>query len=612
MRAIAAALSMALALVIACGQTQAQDPDTTWPWQMWERKPVNLSRWPQLDSPYFQAWKQFGTEGSHPQSGAVYLLPKGAGAGQAETPERIEIARLDNPVQRVWWWPISDEGMPQEHEKVDLKGSEYVAPFIPPADHSLTLTQSPTIWTIELASESREAARQGKCLIVIDLLGEPAQQTEAAIQLAGADGTIVLPAAKAKVNGSKLQFEPLPHKNTIGYWVDSADRMWWRFAVTQPTTYRVEVLGGCGTGQGGSRVEFRASGQSLAMTVEETGHFQNFRWREMGEISIAAASELLGEVRCVEKAKAAVMDIREIRLTPVGHQAPTWPRDLRNATPDVSLPPLTHELPAPGKRSLRQLKLVPNSATYHLLTLPTDWRRDRRYPILVEWTGNGPYHNERGDRSTGRVEDAALAHGLSGGDGWILLSLPFVNQSGTANVSQWWGDPPSFRPEPTLQYAEAAIAEACDQWGGDRARIVLVGFSRGSIACNALGLCNDHVASWWRGFISCSHYDGVRSWPPPATNPETAIERLRRLGGKPQFVLAEAIESDRAVVDDQLTVGSLVEARRYLEASGFQGNFSFAETGFINHSDRWATCPSPTRVEVRRWLEQFRENLPKN
>ncbi len=609
LRLTAAAWSATVALVMSCAQ--AQGPEASWPWHHWERTPANVTRWPQLDSVQFQAWRQVGIEGYRPQSGSVYLVPQAAGTDNAETLDRLEIPRLDNAVQRVWWWPISGEAMPQDHNKVELRGTEYVAPFIPPANHLLTLTQSPTVWTIELRNESREAFRQGEILIVIDLLGDPAQQIEAAIQRAGADGSIVLPAAKAKMIGTKLQFEPLPHKNTVGYWVDPRDRMWWRFAVAQPTTYRVEVLGGCGAGQGGSRIELNAAGQSLEMTVEETGHFQNFRWREIGEFGLPAASELRFDVRCVEKAKAAVMDIREIRLTPVDPQAPSWPRDIRNATPDVTLPPLTRESPAPGSRSLRQLNLVPGSAAYHVLTLPTDYRRDGKHPILVEWTGNGPYENELGDRSTGRVEDALLSHGLSGGDGWILLSLPFVNQAGTANVSQWWGDPPSYQPDSTLQYAEAAIAEACDQWGGDRTRVVLVGFSRGSIACSALGLSNDPVASWWCGLVSCSHFDGVRPWPPTATNPTTAIERLRRLGTKPQFVLAEANASVKPPVDE-LTVGLLAETRQYLEVSGFKGNFSFAETGFINHSDRWATCPCPARVEVRRWLEQFRGNPPKD
>ncbi len=72
------------------------------------------------------------------------------------------------------------------------------------------------------------------------------------------DGSFTLPAHHARVFGEKLQFEPLPHKNTVGYWVNPADYARWRFSGATAESYRVLVYQGCGGGQGGSTVSLSA------------------------------------------------------------------------------------------------------------------------------------------------------------------------------------------------------------------------------------------------------------------------------------------------------------------------------------------------------------------
>src|SRR5207244_9835973 len=69
-----------------------------------------------------------------------------------------------------------------------------------------------------------------------------------------ADGTVTLPARTADVHGAQLRYEPLPHKNTLGYWTRVEDWASWEFALTRPGTFAVELQQGCGAGQGGSAV----------------------------------------------------------------------------------------------------------------------------------------------------------------------------------------------------------------------------------------------------------------------------------------------------------------------------------------------------------------------
>ena len=51
---------------------------------------------------------------------------------------------------------------------------------------------------------------------------------------ASPDGSITLPASTADVHGVMLRYEPLPHKNTVGYWVRPDDRASWEFDVKKP------------------------------------------------------------------------------------------------------------------------------------------------------------------------------------------------------------------------------------------------------------------------------------------------------------------------------------------------------------------------------------------
>ncbi len=131
-----------------------------------------------------------------------------------------------------------------------------------------------------------------------------------------ADGTITLPASKADVSGIMLRFEPLPHKNTLGFWVNPQDSASWQFEATKPGKFEIEALQGCGKGSGGSEVEFAVGDQKVVMTVEDTGHFQNFVPRKIGVIEIKTPGRHTLTVRPQKKPGVAVMDLREVKLLP--------------------------------------------------------------------------------------------------------------------------------------------------------------------------------------------------------------------------------------------------------------------------------------------------------
>jgi arylsulfatase A-like enzyme len=133
-------------------------------------------------------------------------------------------------------------------------------------------------------------------------------------------GAVLLHARDAKAHGAKLHYEPEPHKDTLGFWVQQDDWAEWEFEAPAAGTFAVEVLQGCGKGSGGSAVEVAVDGQKLTFKVEETGHFQRFIPRSIGTIKLEKAGKYTLTVKAQSKPGAAVMDLRRIVLRAAAEQ----------------------------------------------------------------------------------------------------------------------------------------------------------------------------------------------------------------------------------------------------------------------------------------------------
>lgn len=264
------------------------------------------------------------------------------------------------------------------------------------------------------------------------------------------------------------------------------------------------------------------------------------------------------------------------------------PIDLQAIKPDLVTPAMKDAPPAPGERVKQQLPKLRGTKLYHAVYLPTNWTKDRRWPVIVEYPGNGPYENKLGDKNSGFVEDCNLAYGLSGGRDFICLTLPFVNDR-QENQRQWWGD-----PQATVDYCLAAVDLICTEFGGDPTKLVLCGFSRGAIACNYIGLRDDKIAKLWKCFVVHSHYDGVRRWTYDDSDADSARARLARLNGRPQWISHEG----SVAATEQFLKDSAKLADRPL------GKFTFVSLPFPNHTDTWALRDIAPRQEVRRWLRE--------
>lgn len=485
--------------------------------------------------------------------GELMIRDTGVGTRQVILP------RLNNVVRGLSWYN-------RNHESFD----------------GLSLVQTPTEWTVKIDDRVFSDA-----VIVLSVEGMPRLAQSPAVSRPGPDGVIALSARDAVVHGEKLQFEPLTHKNTVGYWVNPNDFAEWSYALDTPGEFDVEIMQGCG-GHAGSDVQLEFSEGSVPFVVEETGHFQNFVWRNIGRITLKEMGVHQVSLKCKKLAKGAVMDMRQIRLVPAMATG-AGPVNYRDVTPDLVSPIPTPESPAPGRRSILDTETFLGS---HSVYLPTNWTPNQKWPVLVELPGNSHFRNELGDTCNGLPFNCQLAYGLSGGYGAICMALPFLDGHGCL-APTWWGTTKSGEPNLTIEWWDKYIRQTCEKYNGDPNRVILVGFSRGSIAVNAVGLSTDEAAGMWKAAVCYSHYDGVGNWPFPKSDAASAIERLKRLGNRPQYIISESPIEGPSFSD---------QAKEFIDKSGVTGDFTYATTGFINHSDQWALRPSPARTKLREWL----------
>jgi hypothetical protein len=231
-----------------------------------------------------------------------------------------EPAPLKTPWGKIEWksdsallyvdaWPAEGKvAMPRLNNPI---GTVYL--MNDPAKASLVFQPNLDEWTISRPKSSAG----GPDLVVVEVKGKPRPAGAPVICEASEDGKLLLPAHDAVAHGKLLRYEPQPHKNTVGYWADESDWVEWRYRVPKPGSFSIQILQGCGKGQGGSTVRIQSAGQTLDYTVEDTGHFQNFLEKPVGTIAIEKAGDYSLEIRAVKKAKGAVMDVRQVRLVPV-------------------------------------------------------------------------------------------------------------------------------------------------------------------------------------------------------------------------------------------------------------------------------------------------------
>lgn len=258
-------------------------------------------------------------------------------------------------------------------------------------------------------------------------------------------------------------------------------------------------------------------------------------------------------------------------------------------TNDLVTPEMTTDKPAAGRRVRQTAPEYEGTDVYHALYLPTDWKAGGKYPVLVEYTGN----KYAACGSTGEVKDANLGYGLTGGEKFIWVSMPYIEKGRKENTVTWWGD-----RQATIDYCKTNLPRICHEFGGDPENMFICGFSRGAIAASYIGLADEKIASFWKGFITHDHFDGERKWGYPDDDRESALVRLARLKGRPVLVCGGGNDflRDHAKLADFTFIRPPVAKI-----------FDIPDGKVIHpHTDLWMHRESEYRQQARRWLSEQR------
>ncbi len=129
------------------------------------------------------------------------------------------------------------------------------------------------------------------------------------------DRSILLHSRDTTIHGTKVQYENKPHKNTVGFWVNTSDQVYWDFTVANGGEFYIEINQGCGSNQGGSQVALTVNDQKIEFIVMDTGHFQNFIPRKVGKVNLNRGEHRFW-IKPIKKAHGAIMDVRHIKLIP--------------------------------------------------------------------------------------------------------------------------------------------------------------------------------------------------------------------------------------------------------------------------------------------------------
>jgi hypothetical protein len=258
-------------------------------------------------------------------------------------------------------------------------------------------------------------------------------------------------------------------------------------------------------------------------------------------------------------------------------------------TKDLVTPLMTTDEPAAGRRVRQVAPEYSGTDVYHALYLPVDWRPGNKYPLIIEYTGN----RFAASGSTGEVKDANLGYGLTGGQGFIWVSMPYIEKGGQRNAVEWWGD-----KQATVDYCKTNLPRICKQYGGDLESVFICGFSRGAIGASYIGLADDEISSFWKGMITHDHFDGDRMWGYPESDRKSALLRLARLKGRPVLACGEA----NAFLRDHLELAKFTFLKPPVAEI-----FAIPEGRVINpHTDLWMHRDSKYREQARQWLNQHK------
>ena len=126
------------------------------------------------------------------------------------------------------------------------------------------------------------------------------------------DGPIILPARHCTITGKNLAF--MPEWDALGFWRDT-DHVEWDLEVATAGVYDVTMEWSVDDKNAGNPFALIAGDRKLEGKVPTTTRWDTYRITKVGQIDLAAGPQKVA-LKPNAQFKSALMDLRELRLTP--------------------------------------------------------------------------------------------------------------------------------------------------------------------------------------------------------------------------------------------------------------------------------------------------------
>jgi len=127
-------------------------------------------------------------------------------------------------------------------------------------------------------------------------------------------GVLHLRARSAKIFGPRIVFET--KYGNLGFWSSPQDQAVWTVEAPAAGRYKIEIEYACPQSMAGDTLQISAGQQTAQAKIASTKTWDEYVWKEAGEVTLTQGpAEIVA--RSAGEIRGALMDLREIRLTPV-------------------------------------------------------------------------------------------------------------------------------------------------------------------------------------------------------------------------------------------------------------------------------------------------------
>jgi putative membrane-bound dehydrogenase-like protein len=128
------------------------------------------------------------------------------------------------------------------------------------------------------------------------------------------DGTLRLYPSNCEIYGAEITLEK--QNANLGFWTSPEDRAVWTVVISKPGKFAVWLSWACADDSAGNSFLLQIGESRLSGPVTSTGTWDNYQRAKIGEVTLDAGKYQVA-LRSAGKIKGALLDLKEVRLTPI-------------------------------------------------------------------------------------------------------------------------------------------------------------------------------------------------------------------------------------------------------------------------------------------------------